>query len=61
MTICATVSAHNGVGSRQIGTSMLDSAYETDLTDEQWTFVAPLIPPAKPGGRPAHDRCAPRV
>jgi putative transposase len=27
-------------------------AYLTDLTDEQWAILAPLIPPAKPGGRP---------
>jgi putative transposase len=26
--------------------------YPTDLTDEQWTLLEPLIPPAKPGGRP---------
>ena len=26
--------------------------YLTDLTDEQWTILEPLIPPAKPGGRP---------
>jgi putative transposase len=26
--------------------------YKTDLTDEQWRIVRPLIPPAKPGGRP---------
>jgi putative transposase len=26
--------------------------YRTDLTDEQWNELAPLIPPAKPGGRP---------
>lgn len=26
--------------------------YKTDLTDEQWTIVRRLIPPAKPGGRP---------
>jgi putative transposase len=24
----------------------------TDLTDEQWALLQPLIPPAKPGGRP---------
>ena len=24
--------------------------YPSDLTDEEWTFVAPLIPPAKRGG-----------
>jgi putative transposase len=27
-------------------------AYPTDLSDEEWTVLAPLIPPAKPGGRP---------
>lgn len=26
--------------------------YRTDLTDEQWKELEPLIPPAKPGGRP---------
>src|SRR5262245_23168244 len=26
--------------------------YPSDLTDEQWEAVQPLIPPAKPGGRP---------
>ncbi len=26
--------------------------YSTDLTDEQWAIIAPLIPPAKEGGRP---------
>jgi putative transposase len=26
--------------------------YPTDLTDQQWAVVQPLIPPAKPGGRP---------
>lgn len=26
--------------------------YLTDLTDEQWAILQPLIPPAKPGGRP---------
>ncbi len=26
--------------------------YPTDLTDEQWKILQPLIPPAKPGGRP---------
>ncbi len=25
--------------------------YQTDLTDDQWAIVAPLIPPAKHGGR----------
>jgi putative transposase len=26
--------------------------YKTDLTDAQWVLIRPLIPPAKPGGRP---------
>lgn len=26
--------------------------YQSDLTDEQWTILQPLIPPAKAGGRP---------
>ncbi|HET6566953.1 MAG TPA: IS5 family transposase [Rhodothermales bacterium] len=26
--------------------------YSTDLTDEQWALVEPLIPPARPGGHP---------
>jgi putative transposase len=26
--------------------------YKTDLTDAQWMIIKPLIPPAKPGGRP---------
>ncbi len=32
-------------------------AYPTDLTDAQWTVLEPLVPPPKPGGRPAkHPR-----
>ena len=27
------------------------SSYPTDLTDEQWKLIKPLIPAAKPGGR----------
>lgn len=26
-------------------------AYPTDLTDEEWAILEPLLPPAKPGGR----------
>lgn len=26
--------------------------YPSDLTDRQWNIIQPLIPPAKPGGRP---------
>src|SRR5947209_2063938 len=28
------------------------AAYPSDLTDAQWALLAPLIPPARPGGRP---------
>ena len=31
---------------------MTTSAYTSNLTDAQWQYLAPLIPPAKPGGRP---------
>jgi putative transposase len=27
-------------------------AYATDLTNEEWQILAPLLPPEKPGGRP---------
>ena len=27
-------------------------AYPSDLTDAQWNVLAPLLPAAKPGGRP---------
>ena len=30
----------------------MSKRYPTDLTDEQWSLLEPLIPPAKPGGRP---------
>src|SRR5262252_9017436 len=30
--------------------------YPSDLTDEQWAIVAPLIPPAKSGSRGGHPR-----
>jgi putative transposase len=31
---------------------MKRTPYPTDLTDAQWALLAPLLPPAKPGGRP---------
>lgn len=31
---------------------MARMSYATDLTDEQWAMLEPLLPPAKPGGRP---------
>ena len=27
-------------------------AYSSDLTDEQWKLIEPLLPAANPGGRP---------
>ena len=31
--------------------------YPTDLTDAEWQLLAPLVPAAKPGGRPPiHNR-----
>lgn len=31
---------------------MKRKSYPSDLTDEQWAILQPLIPPARPGGRP---------
>jgi putative transposase len=31
---------------------MKHKSYPSDLTDAQWTFLKPQIPPARPGGRP---------
>ena len=32
-------------------------SYSTDLSDEEWTILKPLVPQAKPGGRPrTHQR-----
>ena len=31
---------------------MKNTTYPSDLTDEQFAILEPLIPPAKPGGRP---------
>ena len=31
---------------------MTTHGYPSDLTDEQWKLIEPMIPPAKPGGRP---------
>ncbi len=31
---------------------MARQSYPTDLTDDEWRVLEPLIPPAKPGGRP---------
>ena len=31
---------------------MTNKVYPSDLTDEEWAIIEPLIPPAKDGGRP---------
>src|SRR5258708_39973580 len=31
---------------------MKREAYPSDLSDEEWAILEPLIPPAKPGGKP---------
>jgi transposase len=31
---------------------MTRRAYKSDLTDQQWRLIEPLIPPAKLGGHP---------
>jgi len=31
---------------------MTRTSYPSDLTDEQWTLIKPLIPKPRPGGRP---------
>src|SRR5689334_14945263 len=31
---------------------MKQQSYPSDVTDEQWALLEPLIPPAWPGGRP---------
>ena len=31
---------------------MRDKLYDTDLSDAAWAIVAPLLPPARRGGRP---------
>ena len=31
--------------------------YPSDLTDEEWAHVGPLIPPAKRGGNRRHVTC----
>jgi putative transposase len=29
--------------------------YDTDLSEAEWALLAPLLPPAKPGGRPREN------
>lgn len=40
------------LGQAKGGLAMARRAYPTDLTDAEWAIVAPLLPAAKPGGRP---------
>src|SRR4051812_37144768 len=41
---------------------MSTRAYFTDLNDSAWAWIAPYLPAARSGGRPAHDRpsCRPQ-
>jgi putative transposase len=32
---------------------MVRRSYATDVTDDEWTILEPLVPPPLPGGRPA--------
>lgn len=34
------------------GFLMSEKIYPSDMSDAQWKIIRPLIPPAKPGGRP---------
>ena len=31
---------------------MVSHPYSTDLSNQEWAVLVPLLPPAKPGGRP---------
>jgi putative transposase len=42
---------HVIVGVMTIGTDV-DKLYDTDLVDAAWALIAPMLPPARPGGRP---------
>jgi hypothetical protein len=42
---------HNGLWKPSMP-SLLLCTYPSDLSDREWELLAPLIPPAKPGGRP---------
>jgi hypothetical protein len=42
---CAEISLEQGHGKEA-------KPYPTDLTDEQWKLIEPLLPPVEPGGRP---------
>ncbi len=42
---------HVSVGVMTISTDV-DKLYDTDLTDAAWALIAPMLPPARPGGRP---------
>ena len=42
---------HVIVGVMTISTDV-DKLYDTDLTDAAWALIAPMLPAARPGGRP---------
>lgn len=36
---------------------MTKTCYPSDLTDDRWAIIVPLIPQALPGGHPAGPIC----
>ena len=42
---------HVIVGVMTISTD-IDKLYDTDLSDAAWALIAPMLPAARPGGRP---------
>jgi hypothetical protein len=42
---------HVIVGVMTINTDV-DKLYDTDLSDTAWALIAPMLPAARPGGRP---------
>jgi hypothetical protein len=58
LRLCSTIVAQNDLRARQIGRTMPDAGYESDLSDAQWAIVEEFIPPPKPGGRPVQSTCA---
>jgi Putative transposase of IS4/5 family (DUF4096) len=45
------VRGHVIVGVMTISTD-IDKLYDTDLSDAAWALIAPMLPAARPGGRP---------
>jgi hypothetical protein len=48
---------HVIVGVMTISTDV-DKLYDTDLSDAAWALIAPMLPAARPGGRPRNSNSA---